>query len=423
MLHRSNSLNLYDSKGRNGEAKMLTDELERTKERLRKPCEMCLNYELQLQSMQKKESELLKQLNDSEAVLKSRRDDLRREEAFRAELEEKFAEEAKEIELQINQLRERFDSSATELAEIRNILTNYYAEASEKIISLTSSKEEMNRQIEKLAAENELLLGKHIAKSDELQSEVIDLPEKMEDMQFYCLKLREDLITALVAKERKEETYRSEILFLKEQNRSEQQSKETMIQDLTEDYDRLRESMEQLTIKYKNLKEQLASASSKLSDSETLISENQRIISNLEQEVLELNSLKVKLEEENLTFKSKIQSLQNDLHNSEQVQKDFVKLSQSLQIQLEKIRQADTEVRWQHEEDINECNNCKKKFHSRKEKHHCSHCGKIFCFDCNNKTVYGGPKNRSFKVCNVCHTLLDRETAPYFSNEPPQSPT
>ncbi len=80
-----------------------------------------------------------------------------------------------------------------------------------------------------------------------------------------------------------------------EQNRSEQQSKETMIQDLTEDYDRLRESMEQLTIKYKNLKEQLASASSKLSDSETLISENQRIISNLEQEVLELNSLKVGL--------------------------------------------------------------------------------------------------------------------------------
>jgi rab5 binding len=58
-------------------------------------------------------------------------------------------------------------------------------------------------------------LGKHIAKSEHLQAEIIDLPQKMEDMQFYCLKLREDLITALVAKERNEETFRSEILFLK----------------------------------------------------------------------------------------------------------------------------------------------------------------------------------------------------------------
>lgn len=76
---------------------------------------------MQLQSMQKNESDLLKQLADSEGVIKSRKDDLRREEAFRTELEEKFAEEAKEIETQINTLKERFDSSAKELAEIRSI--------------------------------------------------------------------------------------------------------------------------------------------------------------------------------------------------------------------------------------------------------------------------------------------------------------
>lgn len=57
-----------------------------------------------------------------------------------------------------------------------------------------------------------------------------------------------------------------------------------------------------------------------------------------------------------------------DLDNSEQVQRDFVKLSQSLQVQLEKIRQADTEVRWQHEEDVSECNGCKKTFQYKKEK-------------------------------------------------------
>merc|ERR1712192_105835 len=59
-------------------------------------------------------------------------------------------------------------------------------------------------------------------------------------------------------------------------------------------------------------------------------------------------------------LKSKISSLQTDLDNSVAVQNDFVRLSQSLQ--LEKIRQAESEVRWQHEEDVDDCNSCKASF-------------------------------------------------------------
>lgn len=61
-------------------------------------------------------------------------------------------------------------------------------------------------------------------------------------------------------------------------------------------------------------------------------------------------------------------SLQQQLDTSEAVQKDFVKLSQSLQIELEKIRGADTEVRWQYEDDVNDCNGCKVAFNSGKKK-------------------------------------------------------
>lgn len=129
------------------------------------------------------------------------------------------------------------------------------------------------------------------------------------------------------------------------------------------------------------------------------------------------------------------------MDNSEAVQKDFVTLSQSLQIQLEKIRQSDSEVRWQHEEDVHECNNCKKRLNSRRDKvsqvnfalltiiiycvfqSHCNHCGRIFCSDCNCKIIYSGPKRRPHKVCSVCHTLLDHETAPFFSHQPPAGTT
>lgn len=44
-------------------------------------------------------------------------------------------------------------------------------------------------------------------------------------------------------------------------------------------------------------------------------------------------------------------------------------------MELEKIRQSDSEVRWQHDEDVLECNSCKKTFQNRKEK------VSVFCLD------------------------------------------
>lgn len=68
------------------------------------------------------------------------------------------------------------------------------------------------------------------------------------------------------------------------------------------------------------------------------------------------------LEEQVAELKSRVGSLQQELDNSEAVQKDFVRLSQSLQVQLERIREADTQVRWQHEEDVEECQGCRSGF-------------------------------------------------------------
>lgn len=50
--------------------------------------------------------------------------------------------------------------------------------------------------------------------------------------------------------------------------------------------------------------------------------------------------------------------------NSEAVQKDFVRLSQSLQMELEKIRVADAGncVRWEDEDDVDECRSCRAVF-------------------------------------------------------------
>lgn len=77
-----------------------------------------------------------------------------------------------------------------------------------------SNKEDLCREVVRLSRENDALLGRNIAKSREMQSENINLPQDLNELHFYLLKLQEELITTLVAKERNEETQRSELLFL-----------------------------------------------------------------------------------------------------------------------------------------------------------------------------------------------------------------
>ncbi|CAH2244608.1 jg11722 [Pararge aegeria aegeria] len=80
-------------------------------------------------------------------------------------------------------------------------------------------------------------------------------------------------------------------------------------------------------------------------------------------------ALKLKrLQTEALETRQRVAVLQQELDNSEKVQQDFVRLSQSLQVQLQRIREADTAVRWQHDDDVCECNACRAPLPTNKKK-------------------------------------------------------
>ena len=55
--------------------------------------------------------------------------------------------------------------------------------------------------------------------------------------------------------------------------------------------------------------------------------------------------------------------------------------------QLMKINCRLCQVRWQHEDDVSECNSCKTGLQKTKKKDNCRHCGRIFCHDCLPKKV------------------------------------
>jgi len=74
------------------------------------------------------------------------------------------------------------------------------------------------------------------------------------------------------------------------------------------------------------------------------------------------------MEAELAHLRSRVSSLQADLETNEAVQRDFVQLSQQLQVQLEKIRQSEKELRWQYEEDVDNCGECRQPFNVTKRK-------------------------------------------------------
>jgi hypothetical protein len=140
----------------------------------------------------------------------------------------------------------------------------------------------------------------------------------------------------------------------------------------------------------------------------------------------ELSELEIKkLKEENQELLNQISSLKKDSKNNLSVQEDLVKLIQSLQIELNQFKTeydanknpdgsnkpAMIEVRCQNEDDFNDCASCKNVFSVTKRKHRCKHCCKIFCAECCAKTVYSGPNLRPHKVCDSCHTLLDKDSS------------
>ncbi|MFH4983812.1 hypothetical protein AB6A40_010521 [Gnathostoma spinigerum] len=255
------------------------------------------------------------------------------------------------------------------------------------------------------------LLGTQRKCAAELREQVIDLPEHVDQLQVLCLSLQEELIETRSAREHMEECLNDEIALLRTEQEEGKQEKLRQQRMFAE---RLNGISEQLAV----ARSQVSSfhdESQRRDGVDKKLAESTEKIEDLEKQVSIMKKEKAELEMTADLYRQRCAALQQELDTSEAVQKDFVKLSQNLQIELEKIRQSEQEARWQFEEDVNSCNQCKNPFNKNKSKIHCMHCGKIFCSQCLQLTVPSGPHGRLAKVCEVCHTLLSRDAPPFFS--------
>lgn len=411
------------------EWELLQKQLLEAREKAGKPCDMCNNYEAQLQNIQDEYKREQVKAKSLERRLNHELQTLENKQKYITDLENSLNNSATEAQNQITSLTTKIQECERYLTEVRQQNTQSQLELRDMLKSLTKDRETVQKEIMKLQCDNDSLMGAHSKFAQQLQNEDINLPNNMEELQLLLLKYREEIIQAKVAKEHIESSLKSENMFLKSRVHAEQEEKNTLEETLNQEINSLQEKLAvQESLKSELEREATVRANFEAKCKETeesmksIQAKSKQLISALQQQVEEQSNARTQLENELQKQKGKVQSLQIDLDNSEAVQRDFVKLSQSLQIQLEKIRQAENEVRWQHEDDVEDCTNCKQAFSVTKRKHHCRHCGRIFCSDCISKTVNSGPNGRSFRVCDICHTILVKDAMPYFSTEPPSTP-
>ncbi|XP_050018552.1 rab GTPase-binding effector protein 1 isoform X2 [Alexandromys fortis] len=324
---------------------LLQKEVHNAGNKLGRRCDMCSNYEKQLQGIQIQEAETRDQVKKLQVMLRQANDQLEKTMKEKQELEDFIKQSTEDSSHQISALVIRAQASEGLLEELQQSFSQAKRDVQEQMAVLMQSREQVSEELVRLQKDNDSLQGKHSLHVSLQLAEDFILPDTVEVLRELVLKYRENIIHVRTAADHMEEKLKAEILFLKEQIQAEQCLKENL--------------EETLQLEIENCKEEIASISSLKAELERIKVEKGQLESTLREKSQQLESLqeiKVNLEEqlkketaakatvEQLMFeeKNKAQRLQTELDVSEQVQRDFVKLSQTLQVQLERIRQADS---------------------------------------------------------------------------------
>ncbi|XP_015223101.2 rab GTPase-binding effector protein 1 isoform X1 [Lepisosteus oculatus] len=327
---------------------LLQQEVKNAGRKLGRRCDMCSNYEKQLQVIQGQEAETRDQVKKLQVMLRQANDQLEKTMSEKQELEESVKQSSEETSAKVSTLMQKVQESEAVLSHLKQALVQAKRSTQDQMAVLTQSREQVAEELSRLQRDNESLQGKHRLHLSLQQQEDFRMPSSVQDLQALVLQYREDIVAARTAADHLEEKLKAEILFLKEQIQAEQCLKENMEETLQLEIEGCKEEIDILEASFSSLKTELERVKTEKGQLESSLSEKtqqleklQGLRSKLEEQLKEANSTKAALESQVLDEKDKAQRLQTELDVSEQVQRDFVKLSQTLQVQLERIRQAD----------------------------------------------------------------------------------
>ncbi|XP_060941758.1 rab GTPase-binding effector protein 1 [Limanda limanda] len=324
---------------------LLQQEVKNAGRKLGRRCDMCSNYEKQLQAIQGQEAETRDQVKKLQVMLRQANDQLERTMTEKQALEDSVKAGNEETAAKVSALMQRVQESEALLGTLQQAFSDAKRNTQEQMAVLVKSREQVADELSRLQRDNESLQGKHRLHVELQRQEDFQMPNTVQELQGQVVWLREDTVALRTSADHMEEKLKAEILFLKEQLQAEQCLKENLEDTLQLEIEGCKEeiaSFSSLKTELERIKAEKEQLERSLAEKTETLENLQGLRISLEHRLKEMITVKSALESQALDEKGKAQRLQTELDVSEQVQKDFVKLSQTLQVQMERIRQAES---------------------------------------------------------------------------------
>jgi Rab GTPase-binding effector protein 1 len=268
-----------------------------------------------------------------EKIMERLKQDLLKESALRLDLEKTWQEKREEHKDEVQKLCDEVVKTEKQMQELQSEFTRFRDDIARELHRLTEDRDEVNENLDVLQRDNDYLCGRYLEHSDELKAKDIDLPQSIEELHELVLRLSENLILAKTGQEYSETktiSFRDEASLLRDQLMKKEKDREELEQKLSGRIHSLEDKLKQQHhIHLKMLAEK--------DEAQKIDADNKKEISDMRMQNIKLSDGVEKLEKMNLELRSKLQMMQQELATSEAVQKDFVKLSQSLQVGFEYI--------------------------------------------------------------------------------------
>lgn len=111
-------------------------------------CDMCSNYEAQLQRIQMEVKDLKKQLQESEQMLLSQNQDLVKEVEFRKGMEERWNEKKEEHKSEVTNLTSSVKIARQTIDELKQQYSSTKESVTKELCRLTREREEVQRHLD-----------------------------------------------------------------------------------------------------------------------------------------------------------------------------------------------------------------------------------------------------------------------------------
>ncbi|MEQ2279472.1 Rab GTPase-binding effector protein 1 [Ameca splendens] len=242
---------------------LLQQEVKNAGRKLGRRCDMCSNYEKQLQVIQGQEAETRDQVKKLQVMLRQANDQLERTMTEKQSLEESVKVGNEETAAKASAFMQRVQESETLLSTLQQAFSEAKRNTQEQMAVLLKSREQVADELSRLQRDNESLQGKHRLHAELQQQEDFQMPNTVQDLQGLVLQLRDDVVALRTAADHLEEKLKAEILFLKEQIQAEQCLKENL--------------EDTLQLEIEGCKEEIASFSSLKTELERIKAEKEQV--------------------------------------------------------------------------------------------------------------------------------------------------